>query len=496
MMRSIVHLATLALVFAACGAPQSGPSETAEGGDPLKMGWTADRLAALSQSLEARFTKAGYWIKAGRYFYLQNKHCKVLDDLGIGCFGVNPASPYGMYAVPPAPGEYINPESFWDDYFRGTGQPELVGLLPAWRQRRDEAIVYIGLSAPNARYLGFANYVMSDPHSLVSLAFTETHTPENIATLTAKLGSAFSQPLAFVTTADKKLFAGIRRDLIALGFPARNIFAVGIPAKAVEMGLSEKSTTFSHQDRVAFIEGGQSYLDNPPVSILRIVPRRAQANETFEIPTDPTLATGKNEDHLREAQKTLAGVVARVLAKPSREIVLQPMFRFPLETQLCLEHHLPCLGTIDAAYNFTGGQLKESDDDFLAAVGVNHQATGQSTYANITFYKAVGSSTPLATAGDSVMQGSARALLTEMTPTERAIVEPHIDSLYVVTFARRCEAAMVNCQLIPRPGDAAITLSGDQRFTIFERAYLNPKTNRGPAFNEILAPISVLSVAK
>mgnify|MGYP006863481255 FL=1 len=65
-------------------------------------------------------------------------------------FGNNPTSPYGMYRLPPGPGEpdkdvLVFP---WDQEIDNYAKRSV------WRLRPDEAVLYIGKTPPEVLYYG------------------------------------------------------------------------------------------------------------------------------------------------------------------------------------------------------------------------------------------------------------------------------------------------------------------------------------------------------
>src|SRR6266511_1990277 len=90
------------------------------------------------------------WYKLGRCGSLGPKtvsHCHSVT-------ATTRIPPYGVYCLPPAPGEHVEPAA----------KPPCPADGPlhwAWRLREDEGLVFVGQAPPLARYFGFRNYVFS-----------------------------------------------------------------------------------------------------------------------------------------------------------------------------------------------------------------------------------------------------------------------------------------------------------------------------------------------
>src|SRR5262245_27159274 len=92
----------------------------------------------------------GYVVQVGQLRFFSVKDCLALSQ----CYGNNPVSPYGVYCLPPAPGEHINL----------TGEPPCPAdgsLHWTWRLREDENLVFVGQTPPPVQYFSFRSYVFS-----------------------------------------------------------------------------------------------------------------------------------------------------------------------------------------------------------------------------------------------------------------------------------------------------------------------------------------------
>ena len=118
--------------------------------------------------------------------------------------------------------------------------------------------------------------------------------------------------------------------------------------------------------------------------------------------------------------------------------------------------------------------------DEIYVVGVNHASTDMSTYSNIALMN-IGKKVGVIAVTNKQYAGSATDLL-------RGIVPDDISSkLFAVKLAFNCTQFPVladRCFVIPSEGYP--NAKPGSELAIFERGYLNPYTNVGPAYDQIL----------
>jgi hypothetical protein len=453
----------------------------------------AQDVQQISGALKSQLANDGYGMKQGEYFFLKDEHEDELYATVGNAFGVNPGSPYGTYLLPPGDGEPSVPYDKWSGFFRAIGRTQSIGKSPIWRLRRDEAVVFVGYTPPNGKYFGFLNSVIANPNgkspgNKFPFHDTDTDLPVNPRSV------GFSQLVAVITTSHQSLAEDLKVRLVGLGVSEDKIFyqRISTEGSLLTTGYEENASTFMTKNRVAYCSDA-SYVDSPVASVFRVAPLVPISNpDTFPKLVQPRLSDGFNEDHLQVAQQALANAVAAYHARPSRKISLVQDFRAPLETGICLEQTLPCLGTIDTLYNFSLVQtLGGSVDDFTAVVGVFHTATKKATYTSVTIYDAAtGASVQSAT--DDKMIDSVKPYLSFVAPGYRSLVEKHQATLYVHRFARICDSTD-KCSVVPTTGPVGTSIAAGAKYNLYERGYLNQRGNHGAAFQEVLAPLRVNS---
>jgi hypothetical protein len=492
---TVLGVVVVSLLLFGCGQPDLGAREASP---DLSMD-----PAANATSIADELRASGYWVGEGRYWFMMNAYADEFIEATGNTFGVNPNSPYGMYLLPAAPGEYRPPEGDWDQAFQLLGQEQNLGLRAVWQLRPDEAILFVGRTPGNARYFAFTNVVMHNPSgrqpgASIPVHFTETDLPINHKVIAAQsaAGLAYDQTIAVITTADDRLAQRLTARLVESGLPRDLIFLQRISGEDdLTLGYGEQATTFMALNRVAFMQDGESYFGDPPAVVYRIVPETPVTPTFYPRFEQPLLADGANEDDLKDALAALAAAVERAHAQPGAQLSTLRMFNYPLETETCLRLTLPCEGTIDANYGFSlKRELGPGSLDYVVVVGVNHTATGKATYTSLSFYDSATNS-PVAAMNDAVMPGSVDPYLALVDRDRRALVRSHRDQLYVHRFARACDTADTHCSVVPLTGEPGRYVAADGEQHLFERAYLDPAGMHGPAFFELLAPFEVISSA-
>lgn len=473
----------------------------------------------LIQSLE----EAGYWVGKGEFKYFETKDCeKIVETVGH-CYGNNPASPYGLYFLPPAPGEYRDEERY--SYFAesmGTGD-----LWPFWRMQKNEAIIFIGLTPPPHAYFGFRSYVYSStsPNWFVAnirpfdLIFNQSLDPNrrdifaslgpslNNFTINTADGESFNSPTAVITTADTQTEQDIREHIDSIftefGLGTDAINTDKVPANYVKLGYRERADNFMMLARSAYPESEEdasAYRTSPPVTILRVVPPTKPGlfwPTRIKAERLPERKTTWNEKHLKAAQDALVDAVIARYSTPDNEYRVQGALKMSfLSGYLCIWINIGCLGdNPDTTYTATLGKqtLADNDQEFIVAVGINHteatsadgQFTGKAAYTNLGVYngdKLMG----VTSMRDREFKGSTESYLPFVNATANGVnpVELAGDQLYAVVIARNCNG-FSHCLEVPT-GELGLPL--DANLQLITRAYVNPETLTGPDYGEILSP--------
>jgi len=119
-------------------------------------------------------------------------------DPGAYCWGNNPSTPYGTYALPPAPGLPPRDDAMFDDF-----GPIERGLSRDFLLRPDEAIVWQGTMPPTARYFGLRTYLGQRPPTDVPIIGSLGPSLNQLVVADARAGEGvWGEPVAEITTAD------------------------------------------------------------------------------------------------------------------------------------------------------------------------------------------------------------------------------------------------------------------------------------------------------
>jgi hypothetical protein len=471
--------ALLALVVLGCtarapaptAAPALGPVET--GTPPAShLALPVARWQDTAQRFTAALTERGYVVQAGEVRFFRIEDCLALPT----CFGNNPSSPYGVYCLPPAPGDTADPAEL--------PCPSDGQLRWRWRLREDEAMVFLGHTPPAARYFSFRSYLFSR-HGLLGRRYLfaslgDSLNVEVIATAGTPHGAAgdpFDQETVVISTADRRLEALLRQVLASSGAPEAIVNTDVIPRSLTRMGLERTSDDFGMLLRVALFAdaaAGERYLHAPAATVLRVTPATPAPSAPFPVPPARPRGTDTSEAWLRPA---LDHLVAAVQARyPGFAVRRWRTRTLHLAGLTCLERRTPCFGdNPDTVYSASRPTwLSAAPRDVLIVAGVHHEATGKASYMNLAVYNAPRLMGVAAVTGSELLHSADRYL-----PDH-----PHRRYLYAYTFARDCQGEP-SCVAVPT-GPQGVAL--ETALTFIERPYLEPVTHTGPLASQIVPP--------
>ncbi len=472
----------LMLLMLGCAVREPMPADTPATGTvqeeltpsprpPLRVAHWQDMTQHLTDALAQR----GYIVQTGQVRFFEPEDCLAVEN----CVGNNPSSPYGMYCLPPAPGDTVARHA-------EPPCPPNSNLRWVWRLRPDEALVFLGKTPPPSRYFSFRSYLFSRQgwfrRRPLFASLGDTLNLEVIATAGTPHGAAgkpFMEETVVISTADRRLDTTLRELLTSHGAPEAIINTDILPAALTHLGLEESSDDFAMLFRVALFTdpaAGQRYVQDPPATILRVTPGTASMIDPFPVPVPPLRRPGTHtsEAWLRPAlDELIAAVKARY---PHLTVRKRRTITFDLSGRQCLERGLPCLGdNPDTMYNSSiPTWLSDSAQDFLIVVGINHQKTGKARYLNLAVYHTkrlmgVGAVT------DREVADSANLYLPQ---------HPLQSYLYAYKFARDCQGEPF-CFSVPT-GQLGVPF--DEALNMIERPYLEPLTHTGPLVSQLVHP--------
>jgi hypothetical protein len=472
----LVSQALLALIVLGCSvqvhAPARGPVEVGTAPTPHPA-LPVPRWQDMAERLSAALTRGGYVVQAGQVRFFGVEDCLALPQ----CYGNNPSSPYGVYCLPPTPGEYVDRPA----------QPPCPANGPlrwAWRLREDEAVVFVGQTPPPAEYFSFRSYVFSRKGLLgrrdLFASLGDSLNLEVIATAATPNGAAghpFNQETVVISTADRRLDALLRQRLASGGTPEAIVNTDVIPHSVTRMGLAEENDEFSMLMRVAHFSdaaAGERYTRIPPATVLRVTPPTPMPIDPFSLPPMRPRGTKTSEAWLKPALDSLIDAVQAQYRglEVGRRRTLTPH----LSGLTCLKRRMPCFGdNSDAVYSIgLPIQLNNDPRDFLVVVGIHHETTGKASSMSLAVYNTPRLMGIAGVTGDDLLNSADRFL-----PSH-----PQRRYLYAYKFARDCQGEP-HCSIVPT-GPLGVPLNTMLNF--IERAYLEPLTHTGPHPSEIVAP--------
>ncbi|MCP3967059.1 MAG: hypothetical protein GY718_12030 [Lentisphaerae bacterium] len=386
------------------------------------------------------------------------------------CNGNNAGNPYYTFKVPTPTTQTIeNP---------------LEGM--AFYLCADEAIVLVGLTPPKAKYFSYKSFVFSiKKEGTLYKTYTslgDTINLMNINTMDLPDGNnPFSMPVIIVTTADKGINARVQAAAEVAGYDRKIMNTDIIPSAIAKMGLDADCDTFSYLNRTAMFENlsdGEEYQNNSGVVAFRVTPKTTPELDPYPTPTMRIRGTGLTEmdlmlmetvDQLRKA------ILDRYATYTSDELITEVWLREGYEYIQTLKDGIGV--SRDTSYlRTTSFKLPDSPNDFLIVYGVNHAATNKCTYANFITYS------------KEILNGVACVNSDQFTKSAESFLpgNPMAKYLYVWKIARQSsDDDKENCLKVPMDDFANGIPLSEEMFIGF-RAYVEPKTQIGPAWQELI----------
>jgi hypothetical protein len=516
--RFLICLLSLTCLLVVSGAPPaSGDSVSPENNVP---GWIESSARRLANNL----TKDGYQVARGYFKLYAPEDCAASYAAVRTCYANNPAAPYVTSVVPPWPGEFVDP-----------GTTNALGLTKAgyratWRFDPREAIVILAQMPPPAAYFGLQTYLFSRQgtyntksktykwyaanvptmlplvfHTLPSnanriMTVDSLSNATNNVVIERQSGAAFNQQRYFIITPDRHMDGVVRQELHNIGIADKDIFTEPIPGN-MRTGLGEEADEFAapfiRYSMPADKTASEQWRKDLPLVVLRVRETGTQRQPETYPPVQLEVRTGEDESDLQPDLASLIKAVAAHWDQPcvaadcsDRATQLMPMQPPPMSFvgPLCEAIGMDCMGdTQDTAYWVAARPLPLDTNMVYAVAGTLGTKTGNATYvglgANDSVYAKGVTNVP-----DTELDGSAN---------EYATGGADYGKLYVWYFARSCDG------LEALTGDhcKAITLDmipvcdaahpGCARFSITQRNYIRPGTQRGPDASLVLPPVVI-----
>jgi len=429
------------------------------------------------------------------------------------CFGNNPSSPYGIFVLPPAPNQEAtvpNPYSEW--FTEDKTYPE--GWSWFWRLRADEAVVFLGTTPPEMDYFGFTAYLFDchragiNPPKCISQTRPPRPPPASaidrfplfaslgdtinnqVIHVSGNEGNSFLKDVVFVLAAHQNVERQVRVALYLAGYPDKMINTYVISPNLVRLGVESEKDTLTFVLRMAseMTPALQKYILSAK-SLFRISPTNPIPPSDFRplrLPDLRVRGTGRTE----VAFLPLVDLLGQAIIDAYPGYDAHRIFTVNwYEGYNCIENGQNCFGdnrdtpyiipSFDPVTCKPNQDLTLSEGEFYVAYGVNHTASGKATYSNISVIGWDKKSSPLVI-DNKGMVGSASYYL-GLSP-----FNPIANKLYAVVFARpgNCVGPPNHCLEVGY--DCVNGVGADEPMVLAFRAYLEPETNVGPAYSEIV----------
>jgi hypothetical protein len=353
-------------------------------------------------------------------------------------------------------------------------------------------VVIIGMTPPEAKYFSYQTYLLlrhypqhPDEPTIVFNSLGDTVNLDTIETIGP---DPFNRPVVLIFTPDRYTESRVRAALKGAGYPAAILNTLVIPAPMLNLGLQEDSDTLILLNRMAEFSdqaAGEAYIDNPPLRVFRITPEDLATLDPFLTPMLRIRGTGQTEMDLTHALDRLRQAILDANAGMNvTEYETRPV---AYEGFDYIQRGKNSFGDTRDTLYLGAGYLPDflltdpmtlAEDEYLMVYGPNHVATGKVTYTNVNVYDSAILKLSLASIFSADFQGSADALIGG---------DPAADLMYAYTIARECGDNEPFCLELAAPENCPVALldSSTELGVVF-RNYLEPGTNLGPVFTEIL----------
>jgi len=399
------------------------------------------------QKFISGMNETGYNVGVGSMFNFMTRDCVVLLLPGgtgdQGCYGNNPASPYGLYTLPTIEGEWID-----DDINEGRMGTNHSKQLGEHRIRGDEAIIFLGKTPPKSAYYGYTHYLkrrkLNDGGNVTIFgSLSDSLNPTNLKLARSMHGSfedSFDKDVVIIATPHRDVYSAVEDALKKAGVSSNIMNLQAISPELFRWGLGKEADTLSFLNRVAFIENDESaddYLNDPKSIIFRVTPRvEKNVTDPYVKPTRAPRTMVTNEHYL---EHTLNKLEDAVLKTYSPNIIHAADVKdFPLVGQSCMfgerciMNEKPCYADNgDATYFASYPEQTITDNQFYVIIGVDHMRSSTGAkYSSVV----VGSTIKnLGIEGfNSIehMESSSSVYLD--------VLHEHRDSVYAMTVRRDC----------------------------------------------------------
>ncbi|GEM_PF-1983457 len=437
--------------------------------------WTVSQLDTLKQQFETGISRA-YQTAEFPWLFLNPADC---FSPGVVCYFSNPDGPYGYP-------------------FMGNG----LGL--STRMAKTDALVLIMETPPAMRYFGITPYIFSRYYPSLpkmprqsgvvqvfeSLGDSVNFTNINTAGSPVAGRSPFTQLSVFVMTADQNTYQQIYTQFVGLGFPGYAINLVAMPLTAIplEMGTGPATDTFTILMRLAYPNDPnqmQDYLARAPVRYLHLT--ALNSRPTLALPTPVSKIPG---DGIKESASLATArdqLVTQLLAQygSTYNITEQTIVLTQTNNYVCVDNGIQCnVDNPDGLYTRdVNGFVPTSAADKILIVGVNHVATGKSTYVS---HSVINDLYHVGVEGvsDAWFNGSALTMAGISSTNDPRYAT--YKQLYAFTISYDCTGERV-CLLVSQPtATNPVGVPFGDPLDVSARYYVDPSTETRPSSSEVI----------
>ncbi|MRR53431.1 MAG: hypothetical protein EG822_02825 [Deltaproteobacteria bacterium] len=429
------------------------------------------RVALFQNQLERQGFKVTHWEDAFGPINLPCLVCNGFEDIA---YGNNAAAPYQVIS----------------ETYEGVRVGRGIQLEPY------DAVIFVGKTPPPVAYFSFTGFVFDRYNGYgmdrlqIFSSIGDTINQSRIKTLDKK--HPFDKEVMIVMTADRDTNEKVTNAAKQAGFPQEIMNTMVVPSSVVKLGKDEKADYLLFVERMylpANLDDLTTYMNTSSqwASILYVTyPEKPAKLDPYPTPEIIVRGTGKTEGDLLPALDRLESAI--IAANPGYQPDKLQSGIWLLEWLDGFQRGTNLLGECrDTVYLKTRNfKLGDSPDDFLIVFGVNHEASGKSTYANFTLYHAA-MEMGLAGKNSREIGGSADRY-------DLGKYQAVSNSLYAFKVARNCgglpATECLEVRQIPTGdcpfGDCCPKGSLDDDLFLGYRAYVEPETGVGPYWFEIL----------
>ncbi|MCP4289294.1 MAG: hypothetical protein GY792_33545 [Gammaproteobacteria bacterium] len=283
-------------------------------------------------------------------------------------------------------------------------------LPAALKMDQDEAMVWVGNTPPEVKYFSYQHYLVTR---------TYLDQAKKIVKLYARLGDSannynipsggdpYEQFTVFVISANQDTRqmvtdaikdSGIDEDLIVyLDLPSEtdDLPSETEPGIEVKFGLGVLADSFNFLHRATLFadaEAKDTYINRPPLELLRVTPRTEMAANPIPRPQPRSRITGEREQDDAELGELVETLQSRIIAAHSGDY----QYVTVLETKpwlypggdVAIADREGVLGETNDTLYLRTKEFELEDDDLIVAFGPNHSVSGKSVYSNVSIYGA------------------------------------------------------------------------------------------------------------